>query len=89
LGYTLGEINKKPANKYISIQWGMKTQKAINFGGELSFVLSFMSASTAVTYIFTALYCTTVIISLEPCALNAELQHFMLRCSTSYWDLIE
>ncbi len=68
---------------------GDETQKAIDFGGELSFVLSFMSASTIVTYIFTALYCTTTIIILEPCALNAEFQHFMLRCSTSYWDLIE
>jgi hypothetical protein len=33
-----------------------ETQKTINFGGKLSFVLSFMSASTAATYIFTS-YC--------------------------------
>jgi hypothetical protein len=33
---------------------------------------SFLSASTAVTYIFTTPNCTTTIVSLEPCALNAE-----------------
>jgi hypothetical protein len=63
---------------------GDETKKTINFGSELSFVLSFMSATTAATHIFTAPYCTTTIISLEPCALNAEVQHFMLRWSTSY-----
>jgi hypothetical protein len=42
--------------------------------------LSFrLSVSTAATYIFTAPNWTTAITSLEPCALNAELQHFMLR----------
>jgi hypothetical protein len=39
----------------------------------------FLSASTAPTYIFTAPTCTTAIITLEPCALNAEFQHFILR----------
>jgi hypothetical protein len=39
----------------------------------------FLSASTAATYIFTALSCTTTIIPLEPCALNAEFQHFIPR----------
>jgi hypothetical protein len=38
-----------------------------------------VSASTAATYIFTAPTCTTTIITLEPCALNAEFQHFILR----------
>ncbi len=38
----------------------------------------FLTASTAATYIFTAPNCTTTIISLEPCALNAEYQHFTL-----------
>jgi hypothetical protein len=36
----------------------------------------FLSASTAATYIFTAPYCTTTIIDLEP---YAEFQHFILR----------
>jgi hypothetical protein len=50
----------------------------------------FLSASAAATYIFTALTCTTTtIISLEPCALDAEFQHFVLRCNISYWDLIK
>jgi hypothetical protein len=35
-------------------------------------VLFFLSASTAATYIFTTLTCTTTILSLEPCALDAE-----------------
>jgi hypothetical protein len=39
-----------------------------------------MRASTAATYIFTApTTCRTAIITLEPCALNAETQHFILR----------
>ncbi len=38
-----------------------------------------LSACTAATYIFTAPTCTTTIISLEPCALNAEFQHFIPR----------
>jgi hypothetical protein len=36
---------------------------------------------SAVTYIFTAPTCTTIIITLEPCALNDEFRH------VSYWDL--
>ncbi len=46
------------------------------FDPHLSF---FLSASTAATYIFTAPTCTTTIITLEPCALNAKFQHFILR----------
>ncbi len=42
-GHTQGEIQKKkPAKKYISIQGGDETQKTINFGGKLSFILSFL-----------------------------------------------
>jgi hypothetical protein len=41
--------------------------------------LFFLSASTAATYVVTAPYCTTIIITLEPCALNVEFQHFILR----------
>jgi len=41
-----------------------------NFGGKLSFFLSFllMSASTATTYTFLIPTCTTTIVTLEPCA---------------------
>ncbi len=40
----------------------------------------FLSASTAATNSFTAPTCTTTIITyLEPCALNAEFQHFIPR----------
>ncbi len=39
----------------------------------------FLSASTAVTYIFTAPTCTTTIVTSNFCALNAEFQHFIPR----------
>jgi hypothetical protein len=39
----------------------------------------FLSVYTAVTYIFTTPTCTTTVITLEPCALNAEFQHFILK----------
>jgi hypothetical protein len=44
------------------------------FCGEMSFhlVFPFFSASTGVTYIFTTPTYKVPIISLEPCALNAE-----------------
>jgi hypothetical protein len=38
-----------------------------------------MSASTAATYIFIAPNCTTTIIGIEPRALNAGFQRFVLR----------
>jgi hypothetical protein len=49
----------------------------------------FLSASTAATFFFTAPNCTTTLISLEPCALNAEYQHFIPSCSISYWGLLK
>jgi len=53
---------------------GIQASFSTNFGGKLSFILSFLflTASTAAAYIFTAPACTTTIISLQPCALNAE-----------------
>jgi hypothetical protein len=51
------------------------TEQTINFGGKLSFILAFLFfliASTAATYIFTAPTCTSFIITIEPCALNAD-----------------
>jgi hypothetical protein len=41
-GHTQGEIQQKPAKKYISIQQGMKLKKTINFGDKLSFIMSFL-----------------------------------------------
>jgi hypothetical protein len=60
---------------------GTQTSLSTNFGGKLSFIASFLFPvrSTAATYICTAPTCTTTIITLEPCALNAEFQHFILR----------
>jgi hypothetical protein len=52
---------------------GAETQKTINFGGKLSFSLSFLFPKRLhCCYILTAPTCTSTIISLEPCALNAE-----------------
>jgi hypothetical protein len=54
----------------------------LNFYGKLSFTLSFLSSlaphTVAAAYIFTAPTCkATTTISLEPCALNADFQHFI------------
>jgi len=48
----------------------------------VNWVSSSLSFSRApATYIFTAPTYTTTIITLEPCALNAEFQHFILKIS--------
>ncbi len=52
-----------------------QTSFSTNFGGKLSFILSFLISATAATYIFTAPTYTTTIKTLEPCPLNAEFQH--------------
>jgi hypothetical protein len=56
---------------------GTQTKISTNFGGKLSFILSLLSPSAIpllllLQQIFSMLpNCTTTIISLEPCALNA------------------
>jgi len=50
---------------------GTKTSFPTNFGGKQSFILCFLSACTPT--------CTTTIITLEPCALNAEFHYFIPR----------
>jgi hypothetical protein len=65
-GNTQDEIQKKNTCKKVRLHsTGDETQKTINFGGKLSFILSFLfflSASTAAaTYIFTAPNYTTTI----------------------------
>jgi hypothetical protein len=59
----------------------MKLRTTMNFGGKLSFIVSFLFHERLhCCYIhFTALNCATTIIGLEPCALNAEYQHFIRR----------
>jgi hypothetical protein len=88
---TQGEIQKKPTKEDISIQGGMKLRKPLILVVKwVSSCLSFfLSASTAAASIFSASNCTTTIISLGPCALNAEFQHSILSWSISYWDLIK
>jgi hypothetical protein len=71
---------------------GDDPHKTIDFGGKLSFILSFLflNAANAATCIFTAPNCITNVLSLEPRALNGEFEHFILSCSSvPYWDLIK
>jgi hypothetical protein len=59
---------------------GTQTKFSTNFGGKLSFILFFFPSTSAVAaYIFTPPTYTTIIITFEPCALNVEFQHFILR----------
>jgi hypothetical protein len=61
---------------------GTQTSLSTNFGVKLSFILSFLFPELlhhCYIYIFTAPTCTTTIITFKPCALNAEIQHFILR----------
>ncbi len=68
---------------------GTRTSFSTNFGGKLSFILCFffLSAYAAATYIFPAPTCTTIIITVEPCALNAEFQHFIPRFNKNFLTL--
>ncbi len=63
-----------------TINFGSKLsfiRKTINFGSKLSFILSFLFSRAPRLLLH---ICTTTIISLEPCALNAECHsHFILR----------
>jgi hypothetical protein len=80
-GHTKGEISKKLPKKYISIQLGVKQIKpSIFVKNWVSAYLSFfLSASIITTYVFIAPTWITNIIIFEPCALNVEFQHFILR----------
>jgi hypothetical protein len=82
-------LKKKPAKRYISIQWGMKLLKPpiLVVKGVLSCLFFFLSASTLAAYIFSALNCTTTIITLGPRALSAEFQHFILRFNKNVFTL--
>ncbi len=52
-----------------------------NFGGKLSFIMSFLFLERlhTIAYISTAPTRTSIIITLHPCALDTKFQHFMLR----------
>jgi len=93
-----GEIKKKPAKKYTSVQGGGgQTQKSTTFCAKLSFI-RFLTSS----FLFPERpYCCCIYLHcsymynyynyLEPCALNVEFQHFIFRFNkTSYFaDLIK
>jgi len=76
------QICKWEWNFYKNEITGTQTSFPTNIGAKLSFVPSFLfpeRLQSAATYLFTAPTCTTTIITLQPCALNAEFQHFILR----------
>jgi len=76
---------QKPAKKFISFQRGMKLRKTINFGGKLSFILSFLSPERLhCCYIYFSLLLTVQLLQLI-----SSLVHWMLNFSISYWDFIE
>jgi hypothetical protein len=90
--HTEGEIQKKkPAKKYLSIQGGMKLKKPSILVVKLSFILSFLFPELLpplLLNIFSLLLspnCRTI--SVEPCALNAEFQHFILRFNKNVFTL--
>jgi hypothetical protein len=80
-GHTCWDSKKNLQKSTLASKGGMKLRKqSILVVNWVSSWLSFsLSASTAATYIFTAPYCTTTIISLDPYALHAEYEHFILR----------
>jgi len=65
---------KKIKNK--KFKGGRTSIFVVNF---LTLFLFIFNTSTIIAYIFTALTCKVVIIIFEPCALNANFQHFILR----------
>ncbi len=69
---------------------GTQTSFSTNFGSKLSFILSFHFPErlhSCYIYIFTAPTCTIPTITLEPCAVNAEFQHFILRFNKNFLTL--
>jgi hypothetical protein len=78
-GHTQGEIQKKNSKKVHQHSTGDETQKTINFGGKLSFIVSFLFPERR--------HCCYIYF--KPRALNAEFQHFIVSCSVSYWDSIK
>jgi hypothetical protein len=72
----------KPNKKTLTFEAeGGKNLKTINFCGKLSSpcLLFFLGTSTFAAHNFTISTCTTIIITLEPYALNVKLQHFTPR----------
>jgi hypothetical protein len=58
---------------------GTKTSFFANFGDKLSFIHSFLFPERLHCCYIYASTCTTTMITLEPCALDAEFQQFILR----------
>ncbi len=98
-GHTQGEIKKKPAKKYISIQGGGgETQKTINFDGSwVSLCLSFFLSASSAYIDFQCSYLhryynssRMLCIKCWDSAFRTEFQHFILRFNKisllySYW----
>ncbi len=75
-------MKKKPAKEYISIQgrWNTSFTLSSFFSWALPLLLH---------RFFNAPAYTATIIPLGPCALNVEIQHFVLSFTIPYWDLIK
>ncbi len=88
IGHRTGILGMKILQNEIT---GTQTSFSTNFGGKLSFILCFLFPDrlhcTAATYIFTAPTCTTTIITLKPCSLNAEFQYFIARFNKNFLTL--
>ncbi len=75
---------------YISIQGGWNSKNApIFFCGKLSFILfpERLPLLLPVLHIFSLLLLVQLLIYLEPCALNVEFQHFILRFNKNFLTL--
>jgi hypothetical protein len=78
--YTVSFNNNLKKKVPFKVGWSAENHRFLWF---LSCILLFLSASTAATYVSTAPTCTTTIIGLEPCALDAKtlynFQHSIMR----------
>ncbi len=89
LGGENGQFRHNIGHRKLNSKWNFTKRKiwrpklvfSTKFGGKLSFIPSFLfpERPTIAAYIFTAPTCTTTIITLIYCALNAKFKHFVLR----------
>jgi hypothetical protein len=90
-GHTQGEIQKHLQKSTLAFNWGWNSENH-QFWWFLSFTLSFFFPDHLhwcyIDFQYSYLYISTII-PLEPCALNAGIQRFVLSFSISYWDSIK
>jgi hypothetical protein len=77
--------DNRPSNAYQGMKFYKTKAQTIfstNIGGKLSFIPYFLfpqGLPCCYIYVFTDRTCKTTIVTLEPCALNAEFQYFILK----------